>query len=177
MHRLSIPFVVLSLALAGAAAFGGRNGAVAQEQDVSEHPIVGAWLADTSVEDPTNPPTLIIFHDDGTYLQTDPDGTGGIGTWESTGPDTAAFTILFLDVAENDELIGTTKVRATAEVDEAGDAFSAEYTLEFLEPDGTGDGEVGPGTASGERIAVEEMGEPVASITEAFGEEAATPEP
>jgi len=176
MHRLSIPFVVLGLALAGAVAFGARTGTVAQEQDVSEHPIVGAWLADTSVEDPANPPSLVIFHDDGTFLQTDPDGTSGIGTWEPTGPDTADFTILFLD-AEEDEFVGTAKVRATVEVDAAGDAFAAEYTIEFTAADGASDGEVGPGTATAERIAVEEMGDPVASVEEAFGEEEATPEP
>lgn len=170
------PVVVVGLALAGAIAFGARTSPVVEAQGDAGHPIVGAWLADTSLEDPANPPSLIVFHDDGTYLQTDADGFGGVGSWESTGPRTAAFTILFVE-AEADEFFGTTKVRASADVDEAGDALSAEYTIEFLNPDGAGDGEVGPGTASAERIAVEEMGEPVASMDEAVAGEAATPAP
>jgi hypothetical protein len=72
---------------------------------------------------------------------------------------------------------GTFVVRASVEVDETGDAFVAQYTGEFVTPDGTETGEYGPGTATGTRIEVEPMGTPAGPLETLFegGEVAATP--
>jgi hypothetical protein len=173
-----VPLVVV--ALAGWAALGRGSGAVAQDvtpSDLAGHPIVGAWLLDVAADDPTNPPALAIFHDDGTYLQADADGSTGVGAWEATGADTAALTALFHGQDEAGGFAGATKVRAIVEVADVGDTLTAEYTLEFVGPDGAGSGEIGPATATAERIAVEPMGSPVASMAEAMAaaEAEATP--
>ena len=178
MPRPLVFAVLVVAALVGAVALGRSAGTAAQDATpdaAAGHPLVGAWLADTDADDPANPPSLIVFHGDGTYLQTDPDGSNGVGTWEATGARTAALTAIFHAAEEGAEGVFTVTVRATVEVDEAGDGWVAGYTLEFVGPDGASQGEVGPGTAVGERIAVEPMGTPTASMEEAFAEPAATP--
>lgn len=177
MRRSNLLWSLPAVAVAGALVFAAGPDTVARQDPSDVHPIVGAWLADTSAEDPENPPATLIFHDDGTYLQSDPGGANGVGVWEEIDERTVALTILFLEVNEDEQFEATSKVRAVVELDETGDAFSAEYTAEFIEPDGSSFGEVGPGTATGERIAIEEMGDPVMSMEEAFGGEAGTPTP
>ena len=177
MRRTLVLVPVLAVALAGWVALG-RGGTSAQDATpaaLADHPIVGAWLLDVDADDPANPPALAIFHDDGTYLQADPDGSNGVGTWEATGPTTAALTAIFHGQDETGGFAGATTARGTVEVDEAGEALTAEYTLDFGGPDGTSAGEIGPATATAERIAVEPMGTPVMSMAEAMAEAGATP--
>lgn len=172
MRRLAILVSVVLSVLIGMVAASPGLSTVAQEG--TGHPVIGAWLADVDTNDPENAPSLFIFHDDGTYLQTDPDGSNGIGAWEETGPNTAALTALFHNQEETGDFAGTAKVRASVEVDESGDALTAEYTLDFMDPDGASSGEMGPGMASAQRITVEPMGAPVAPMEM---EEAGTPAP
>jgi hypothetical protein len=173
MRRFSLSFSVLALGLVSLVALGSGPRAVAQEGTpaaTAGHPVVGAWLLDPDANDPANLPSLAIFHDDGTYLEVDADGGSGIGTWQATGPTTAAATFLYHGRDESGGFAGTVKIRATAAVDAAGNALTAEYTLEFIGPDGTSSGEMGPGTATAERIAVEPMGTPVGPLMpEAMG--------
>jgi hypothetical protein len=142
-------------------------GPAALAQDASpgamaEHPLVGAWLLDTSGEETGNPSSDIIFHADGTYVESDVDGVG-IGSWEPTGDQTGAATFLFHQAGE-DGAISTVKIRATVEVAADGLSFTATYTLEFVGADGTSSGELGPGTATGTRITVEPEGTPVGPL-------------
>lgn len=68
-------------------------------------------------------------------------------------------------------------VRADIEVAEDGQTLTATYTGEFIGPDGTSTGEVGPGLAEGTRLAVEPQGTPIGSFEEVFGEQpVGTPE-
>jgi hypothetical protein len=167
MRRFGISFAVLALVVVGLVLLGSWPSAVAQEGTpaaTAGHPIVGAWLLDVDVNDPANPPALAIFHDDGTYLQAEPDGGNGVGVWEATGANSVALTQLLHDQDETSNFAGTLMVRATIDIDESGDAWTAEYTLEFIGPDGTSSGETGPGTATAERIAVEPMGTPVGPL-------------
>ncbi len=78
---------------------------------------------------------------------------------------------------EEEAFAGTFMVRATVEVDETGGAFTARFTGEFIEPDGTATGEYGPGTATATRIAVEPMGTPAGPLEVLFEEEAAVATP
>ncbi len=174
-HTFVVPVVIS--ALVGMIAIGSGRSAVAQEGTptvVSGHPVIGAWLADVDTNDPENAPSLFIFHDDGTYIQADVDGSSGIGVWEATGSNTAALTALFHGEEESGEFAGTAMLRATIEVDESGDALTAEYTVDFIDPEGTSSGEMGPGMASAQRITIEPMGEPVAPLD---FEDAGTPAP
>lgn len=73
---------------------------------------------------------------------------------------------------------GGTIVRAEIEVSADGQSLTATYTLEFIDTDGASTGEYGPGSASGTRIAVEPMGDPLGTLDDLFGQfEEGTPEP
>ena len=177
MRRFAI-LVSAAVVLLGVLAIGRAPDSTAQDATpaaLAGHPLVGAWLLDVDADDPANPPALAIFHDDGTYIQADPDGSNGLGSWEATGQNSATLTAVFYGLDEAGNFAGdTVKVRATVEVDAAGDALTAEYTLDFVGPDGTSSGELGPTTATAERIAVEPMGTPVGPLE---FEEEGTPAP
>lgn len=165
MSRRAVFVSIVAMLLLGGLALGQMPVVGAQEGTpgaMAGNPFVGAWDADTDTSDPSNPPSLIVFNRDGTYLQVDPGGSG-VGVWEATGPRSVALTILFHNQDENGN-VGTVKVRASGEVDASGDTFTATYTVEFTGPDGTSSGEMGPGTATGTRIAVEPMGSPVGPL-------------
>jgi hypothetical protein len=142
------------------------------------HPLVGTWLLDTNADDPANAPEVTIFTADGAYISVDAEGFPNHGVWEASGERSATLTIVSPGLEDEGAFAGTFMVRATIEVDETGDAFTAQYTGEFVGPDGTGTGEYGPGTATATRIAVEAMGTPAGPIEVLFEEEAAaTPAP
>ena len=140
------------------------------------HSLVGTWLLDTDADDPTNAPEVVVFTADGAYISVDAEGFPSLGVWEASGERSATLTLVSPGM-EEDAFAGTFMVRATIDVDETGDAFTAQYTGEFVEPDGTGTGEYGPGTATATRIAAEAMGTPAGPLEVLFEEEeaAATP--
>ena len=86
-----------------------------------------------------------------------------VGSWEPTGKRTGALTVLF-HTMDAEGLVQAVTIRADAKVSADDQNLTATYTLEFSSPDGTSTGQVGPGTATGTRIAVEPMGEPVAPL-------------
>jgi hypothetical protein len=131
------------------------------------HPLVGAWLL-TDESDPDSPSTFLAsFSSDGIYQQADPDGTVGIGTWEATGPNTAAMTFI-QQFQMGEEAVATATVRATIEVAPDGQTLTAEFTLEFAGVEGAPAGQYGPGTVTGTRISVEPMGTPVGPLEDLF---------
>lgn len=162
MRRWLCSLSILVVVLLGFVVARPGTGTVAQE--AADHPVIGAWLGDVDVNDPANPPTLLIFHDDGTFLQTDPNGGNGVGSWEATGDNNVALTAIFHGEDETGQFGGSVLLRASVEVDETGNTLTADYTLDFVQADGTSTGELGPGTASAERIEVEAMGTPTASM-------------
>jgi hypothetical protein len=146
---------------------------------MGRHPLVGTWLVDDDADDPTNAPEVSTFTAEGAYITADAAGFSNVGVWEATGERTAALTFL-VPRMEGDAFAGTLVVRAAIEVDETGDAFTAQYTIEFVTPDGTKSGEYGPGAATATRITAEARGTPVGPVGALFpeeGEAAATPTP
>jgi hypothetical protein len=135
------------------------------------HPLVGTWLLDTNADDPANGPEVTVFTADGAYISVDAEGFPNHGVWEATGDRTAGLTIVSPGMEEG-AFAGTFVVRASIEVDETGDAFTAQYTGEFVTPDRTRTGEYGPGTATASRIEVEEMGTPAGPLEVLFEGEA-----
>src|SRR5918911_1118176 len=87
--------VVLVLLAGVAAARAGP--AVAQDATpvasipVAAHPVVGSWLL-REPDEPDEPPSLVTFHADGTFLEVESDGTIGVGSWEATGERSVAVT-------------------------------------------------------------------------------------
>ncbi len=99
--------------------------------------------------------------------------------WEATGERTATLTLASPGVDDEGAFEGTFTIRASVEVDAAGDAFTAEYTFEVVAADGSSAGEYGPGRAAAERVVAEAPGEPVGTLDDlfaAFEEGAATPD-
>ena len=179
MRRVSVLVSLFAVALVAWVALGRGGATVAQDATpaaAAGHPVVGTWLADTDADNPDNPPSLLTFHADGAYLEVDADGAVGVGSWAATSERVAALTFHYLFADEAGAGAGTGTVRATVEVAADGQTFTASYTLEFAGPDGASAGEFGPGTATGERIAVEPMGTPTGTLADLFAAEA-TPAP
>ncbi len=179
MRRFTALVVMFAVALLGSAGFAARSSATAQEATpttMSGHPLVGTWLLDTNADDPANGPEVTIFTADGAYISVDAEGFPNHGVWEATGDRTAGLTIVSPGM-EEEAFAGTFVVRATIEVNETGDAFTARYTGEFVTPDGTETGEYGPGMATATRIDVEAMGTPAGPMETLFGEGGAVATP
>ena len=178
MRRLSVLLSVLAVALVALFAAGRASGTTAQDATpgaLAGHPLVGSWVLDTNADDPANPPSLARFSADGGYVEVDVDGVA-VGSWEATGERTATLTFAFLEAGDG-QFFGTGTVRATIEVDAGGDGLTAQYTLEFVGPDGTGGGGYGPCTATAARMAVEPPGTPVGTLQDLFAQfEGGTPE-
>jgi hypothetical protein len=144
---------------------------------MNAHPVVGAWVLDNNVDDPANPPEHVVFTADGLYIGVPAQGGNTIGVWAPTGERTAAITLVFFVPGEGGASGGRAIVRATVEVAADGQSFTAPYTLEIVTPDGAGSGQFGPATATGTRLAVEQMGTPAGPLSALFGQAPATPQP
>lgn len=128
------------------------------------HPIVGSWLLRVDARDPASPPVLVVYHADGTYTDSAVGRTGGVGVWEPIDDTSVSATIVFHAEDETGNLT-TTRIRSVATVDESGNAYTSDYTREVIGADGESSGEMGPGTATGERLMVEERGDPVGPMS------------
>ncbi len=150
MRRLaSTTIVLMALLLATLAAAPGVSA-----QAADEHPAVGAWLVDPSPQDSTDPLELLTV------------APGGIITY-------ASLDATFLFPQRDPEcgcFVGYTTVRTSTEVAEDGQSFAGSYTLEppagMAEAMGAPLGQLGPGEVTGQRIAVEPVGEPVGPLPE-----------
>jgi hypothetical protein len=166
--------------LVGLIAVGGAAAASAQEATPvadADHPLVGAWALDTDVDDPENPLTLAVFSADGVYFQVvagdDPSAGSqvGVGVWESTGGSTANMTFWIL--AGGDTMV---IIRAELEVEPGGLELGGSWTIELIDAEGTGTGQIGPGFVEGSKLIVEPQGVPIGSFEDIFGGLEATPE-
>jgi len=162
MRRLSAATSILAIGLLAIGGFASAT--VAQDASATaDSPAVGAWLLQDA-SDPTGAPFVAIIHSDGTYSQWDPQGAS-VGSWESTGPNTGAITITQIGVDPETGAFGSTAIRGTFETAADGESLTATYTVEFVGPDGSDTGQMGPGAVTGTRIAIEPMGTPVAPLT------------
>lgn len=182
MRRLAVPLVPsFALVLMALLATPRVSPSMAQQTTPTtemSHPVVGAWILDTDASTGENAPSLASFSSDGVYHEVSSDGPDGIGVWQPIDADSVALTITYIDVDPDGTYSSTTTVRATVDVDSSGNAFTAQYTLEFVDPQGGSSGQLGPGTATATRMTVEPMGTPVSSLEAAFAAmEGATPTP
>jgi 2-iminobutanoate/2-iminopropanoate deaminase len=166
MRRLaSTAIVLVALLLATLAAVPGVSA-----QAADEHPAVGAWLVDPSPQDSTDPLELLTVAPGGIITYASPDGTG-YGSWAATGERNLDATFL---LPQRDPacgcLVGYATVRTSTEVAEDGQSFAGSYTLEppagMAMAMGAPLGQLGPGEVTGQRIAVEPVGEPVGPLPE-----------
>jgi hypothetical protein len=119
------------------------------------HPLVGAWLMEHG-----NTTYVASFDSDGTYQQVD-SGNGQIGVWEATGPNSGLVTSIAV-VSEADGG-GLAKFRATFEVSADGQSVAIDWEGALLREGAPV--ALGPGTDTGVRVNVEQMGAPWESET------------
>ena len=173
MRRLIIGCSAAALLLAGgvlASSVAVQATTPPTEEPAEGPPIVGSWVlrVDGFPEAFTE---LVAVQSDGTLIDTNAAGSIGIGSWEATGPNSFNLTFNSLsligstDRVEGSLAMGT--IRASGEVSEDGQSFTAEFTLE-LTGEGTPPGEFGLGSVTGTRITVEPMGTPVAPVEALF---------
>lgn len=163
---LSLAALLVGLFLTAALLVAPMHGATAAQATpvTASSPLVGAWELQTQAGNPSNPPSVAVFHPDGTYYESDANGSDGAGTWQMTGPNTAILTIVFHGTDEKGNYVALIKVRATVTIDASGNSFTAPYTLEFVTPGGKSTGQLGPVTATGTRIMAEAPGTPVGTV-------------
>lgn len=172
--------VLLAAVLVAGVALGRGAGTSAQDATpaaMAEHPLVGAWVVDSSAEDPSDAPAVAVISADGSLIDTE----GVAGTWRATGPRTASSTFVIV----SDDGAGSVVIRGSFEVDEAGETWTQPYSFTVVAADGTVLAS-GRDTARARRIPVEPVeaeGTPLAAVPtwtpatpEAGTPEAASPE-
>ena len=161
---ISITIVLVGVLLATVAAAPGVSA-----QAPAEHPVVGAWIIDGTPEDATDPLELVLVGPGGIIINAGPEGTG-YGSWAATGDGTADAVFLFPLSDPEAGFVGYGTARTSIEVAEDGQSFAGTYTIELpagmAEAMGVPVGQLGPGEVTGQRIAVEPMGEPVGPLPE-----------
>jgi hypothetical protein len=131
----------------------------------TEHPLVGSWLIqDVGLAEP---PDILMVAPGGILAEAGPEGTG-YGSWAPAGGQEAELTFL-LGLQDPDAgFVGYSVFRAAVEVASDGQSLSGTYTVEppaeLAAAFGIEAGQLGPGEITGQRIVVEPMGDPVATI-------------
>ncbi len=135
-------------------------GAIAQE-DGAEHPLVGAWVLDTTPDDPSDAVDLFVVNPGGTVLSLSGQGPAA-GSWEPTGDRTADVTFRGLTFTPDGGFGGLVTIRASGEVAEDGQTFTATYTIEppaaMAQMVGLPEGQLGPSEVFAQRISVDRWG-------------------
>jgi hypothetical protein len=157
MHRSSVLVALVAAVLVGAVGISCPVGAAAQQATpgaTAPHPLVGMWVVDPEVDDPTNPPSFDAFMADGTLVNIGSDGAS-VGAWEATGPRTATFT--FAGLVQETGSGAAFILRGNLEVDEAGESFTGSHSFTMVAADGTILVAVQGGGAHGTRLPAEPL--------------------
>jgi hypothetical protein len=164
MHPIRSSVAVLATV---ALALAAISPIVVAQDDAATHPLVGAWVLDSTPDDPSDAVDLVVFGAGGTLVSLGAQGPTA-GSWEPTGERTVAVTFHGLAFAPDGGFGGLFTVRASGEVAEDGQTFTATYTVEppaaMAQMIGAPEGQLGPGEVTGQRIGVEPMGETVGPI-------------
>jgi hypothetical protein len=166
MHPIRSSVAVLAtLALA----LGAISPVVVAQEDAAEHPLVGAWVLDSTPDDPSDAVSLVVFGPGGTLVSLSAEGSAA-GSWEPTGERTFDVTFHGLAITPEGGFGGLFTIRSSGEVPEDGQTFTGTYTVEppaaMAQMIGAPEGQLGPGEVTAVRIAVEPMGEAVGPIPE-----------
>lgn len=120
----------------------------------AEHPLVGTWIVDPEVDDPTNPPSFDVYMADGTAINIGSEGATA-GAWEATGPRTATLT--FAGLLRGSQPETAFILRANIEIDETGESYTGSHSFTVVAPDGTILADFQGGTVRGTRLRAEPM--------------------
>ena len=144
-HSVSRRAALAGLSAAGAgldlAAAGAHVAAQATTGDTAGHPMVGLWQLDPG----PNPPTgsrfdFFLVHADGTYHEWGGLAVGSaLGIWRPTGERTADLMLNYVDTdpTTKTETPGTATFRTKIQIDDAGNASTADGDLDLRDENGT----------------------------------------
>lgn len=158
----SQPALSRRTALAGVSAAGlglafssNARTTAAQDDAISNHPIVGAWLVQNEPIDSAEV-TYAIFHADGTYTDIHSIAGPGIGVWTATGDDTVAVTFKAINTSftAGEYRAGTVTVHGSYTVDADGQRYAGTYRVAVVDVAGITLGNFGS-TTSATRLVVE----------------------
>ena len=146
MRRVIRSIAVLAILMTGMLIIGQPavyGGAEDGTPVAAGHPLVGTWVVTETSPPAGGPPpvtAVATFFADGNALVTGfGDGQRPLqGVWSAAGERGVTFTVVGLVVGGGGETDGSLRrIRASVEVGAAGDAFTAAYTFETLNPDGS----------------------------------------
>jgi len=165
MRRIRLSMAVVA-ALAVSMAMG--SSVLGQDENRRGHPVLGSWIVEATSTNAADAPELVSYHVDGSVRGAGPQGAS-LGTWESTGERSADVTLVASVIDPmTGAFLGLGWFRGSLEVSRDGQRFSGTFTFEppaaFSAALGAPEGQLGPADVTGERIAVEPMGETVAPI-------------
>ena len=141
MRRFAVLLSVVVIVLLGSVVILSRPSAAAQEAtpsgmaDMASHPVVGGWRITVDLGAGVTSPDLQLFHADGTYTETLPNGSVLFGVWQPTGERTATLTLY--ENSLMDDRVVQAEGRFTVEVDERGTTITEEGTFVGLFEDGS----------------------------------------
>jgi hypothetical protein len=120
-----------------AAAVTARSATAQDTSDTASHLLAGVWQWNASPERPEQP-SFAIFHADGSYTEWQMVAGQSIGIWRPTGERTADLLFVFTDGDPSLEVYqpGIVTFMYAIELDETGDAFTAEGTIDVRDPGG-----------------------------------------
>lgn len=163
-NRIVAGLIIVLLCIAVALALTLLVTRLQREQGsvATDHPLVGTWIVRM---DGNESPALISFSSSGTAQQTRDTGSVGLGVWSATGPNSATSTLFFQDLRGGSPSSGWQIMRSDTTVHDDGMTFTSAYTVQFRAAgNGASSGEIGPGSAEGQRISPEPVGTPVAPL-------------
>ena len=133
--------VVLLLSLVatvdrGTSAQEATPDATAAMMATATHPVVGGWRFINDVGEGETFDSFGIFHADGTYTESTPDGVM-IGVWRPTGQRTVDLTFHATDLDPDPEVLISGEGRMAAEINETGNTLTATFTFVAQAADGT----------------------------------------
>ena len=134
MHRFTVSLALVIALLVGVIATLGRS-ATAHDETMAEHAVVGAWEFENDAGGDTAT-SYAVFHPDGTYTEATWDGVTLIGVWRPTGDHSADLTFFAADLDLDPNVTVLGEGRQSIEVDEMGNALTADGFFQARDPDG-----------------------------------------
>lgn len=169
--RIVVSLVFVVALLVGAFGIATSAPVVARgttSDSLANHPVVGAWMLSADGE-----PSVTAFTSDGIVMDSELDGSSGVGSWNAVDESTAAFTLILLATEDDNPM--SIVIRGTMEIDASGDTGTLDYSFTVVALDGTVYFSAS-GTGSATRIPVEGpelVGSPVAGFPVIAGTPAA----
>src|SRR3954454_13813339 len=142
----------------------GIPGLRAASESSSGHQLVGAWHLNMASEATMRRPALAVFTSDGTVLFFDPMGPVTVGSWSELSERAGQLTSYAYAAPTDTECTGGRILGGVAEASDAGAQITMVYTVQCVDASGTLVSERGPITATGARIAVAAIPQPVATV-------------